>query len=202
MAYTQVSLRDGFDEACQGRPLERHRLERTVRLLAPEHETACQLYVGFAMTSLPHRKLKDDRGVWQRQSGCFPLVAETGFLPDVDGVARPFSVPYGPRVRPSLFYLQSVAQRIGTRIMSFGAEHARMARPQGVPSDRGMAGRKRSAGLPARCIVRAMLMMPPPADPRQARDGFLRLLRKRAIESFLALDDAESSFCYDGIGNW
>lgn len=87
------------------------------------------LYSGFAMTNLPHRRLKDDSDAWERRNGRFALMVEPGRLvgPDGDairdGAGKPkiIGVPYGPRARLILLYLQSEAVRTGSPEVRLGA---------------------------------------------------------------------------------
>ena len=86
------------------------------------------LYSGFAMTCLPHRKPKDEGQPWKRQNGRFRLAIEPGFLvgptgeyvTDETGADRLYGVPFGPRARLILLYLQSEAVKTNSPEVRLG----------------------------------------------------------------------------------
>lgn len=84
-------------------------------LIAEESNDTGITYSGFCLTSLPHRRLPDDRP-WVRSNGDMSLLIEPGRRPKVknprsaDDYAL-LGVPYGAKARLILLYLQTMALR-------------------------------------------------------------------------------------------
>lgn len=76
-------------------------------------------YSGFALTSLPHRKLPDDQP-WERRGHKLRLLVEPGRLPAPGGGYRLYGVPYGARARMILLYLQTRAIQTDNREVELG----------------------------------------------------------------------------------
>src|SRR5215210_5350351 len=55
-------------------------------------------YSGLCLTSLPHRKLADDKA-WERTVGPLTLIIEPGHIKMSDAPARLMGVPHGARAR-------------------------------------------------------------------------------------------------------
>lgn len=86
-------------------------VDAAAAMMQAETETLGTTYSGFALTSLPHRKLKNDpEASWRRQGYNVRLLIEPGRLPVKDDY-RLFGVPYGSQARLILIYLQSEAIR-------------------------------------------------------------------------------------------
>lgn len=90
-------------------------------------------YTGFALTSLPHRKLKDDSAKWERRSASVSLTIEPGSLPDGSGASKVHGVPYGSRARMILLYLQTRAIQTKSREVELGGSMREWLRRMGIP---------------------------------------------------------------------
>ncbi|WP_431857789.1 replication protein RepA [Azospirillum sp.] len=176
---------------------ERHHVDLAVQVMGEEeHTQRVYLYSGFAMTNLPHRRLKHDNDAWERQNGRFTLLVEPGRLigrdgkpiRDGDGKPKVIGIPYGPRARLILIYLQSEAVRTQSPDVKIGSSMADWMEKMGVSNggtsytavgeqamrlsacrltvgwtedDQGRSGFERAS------IVSAMMFTAPSTDPRQ-----------------------------------
>ncbi len=125
---------------------ERLAVEAAAGLLSDEDFGLGLCHAGFAMTSLPHRRIEETR--WKRnggEGGSVSLLVESGSTLDDDGFERPVGIPYGSVARLILFYLQTQAIRtrsreielggsmhqwLGSMGMASGGENYRMVREQ------------------------------------------------------------------------
>jgi hypothetical protein len=76
-------------------------------------------YSGLCLTSLPHRKLRDDQA-WERTVGPVTLIIEPGRIKIGDKPSRLIGVPHGARARLILIYLQTQAVLTDSREISLG----------------------------------------------------------------------------------
>src|SRR3954452_17359129 len=76
-------------------------------------------YSGLCLTSLPHRKLKDDQA-WERTVGPLTLIIEPGRIKLGEGPSKLLGVPHGARARLILIYLQTEAVLTNSREVSLG----------------------------------------------------------------------------------
>jgi hypothetical protein len=76
-------------------------------------------YSGLCLTSLPHRKLADDKA-WERTVGPLTLIIEPGRIKLGDGPSKMVGVPHGARARLILIYLQTQAILTNSREVSLG----------------------------------------------------------------------------------
>src|SRR3954451_17026228 len=76
-------------------------------------------YSGLCLTSLPHRKLKQEQA-WERTVGPLTLIIEPGRIKFGDGPSKVLGVPYGTRGRMILIYLQTQAVLTQSREVSLG----------------------------------------------------------------------------------
>lgn len=76
-------------------------------------------YSGLCLTSLPHRKLKDDQA-WERTVGPLTLIIEPGRIKLGEGPSKLLGVPHGARARLILIYLQTQAVLTNSREVSLG----------------------------------------------------------------------------------
>jgi hypothetical protein len=76
-------------------------------------------YSGLCLTSLPHRKLKDDQA-WERTVGPLTLIIEPGRIKLGEGPSKLLGVPHGARARLILIYLQTQAVLTNNREVSLG----------------------------------------------------------------------------------
>jgi hypothetical protein len=77
---------------------ERQRLlvDIAAEVLADERQNIGISYTGFCLTSLPHKRLPDDRA-WQKHGHRVTLLVEPGRLKTAKGEMRLYGVPYGAR---------------------------------------------------------------------------------------------------------
>jgi len=102
---------------------ERQAIDAAAAILAEEESRIGITHAGFAMTSLPHRRIED--GVWRRRGHLTTLLVESGHTSK--GIM--LGVPYGSVARLILLYLQTEAIRTGSREVELGRSmHAWMAR--------------------------------------------------------------------------
>ena len=93
---------------------ERLAIEAAASVMAEEESRLGITHAGFAMTSLPHKRL--DEPVWRRQGGATTLLVESGR----DAESNLIGVPYGSMARLILLYLQTEAVRTGSPEVDLG----------------------------------------------------------------------------------
>lgn len=77
-------------------------------------------YSGFCLTALPHKKLPNDQE-WVRQNGQASLMIEPGrIIPQKGAAPQLIGVPYGPKARLILLYLQTRAVKTKSREVEIG----------------------------------------------------------------------------------
>jgi hypothetical protein len=87
---------------------DRRAVEAAALVLSEEESKLGITHAGFALTSLPHRRIEEP--VWQRQGHMTTLLVESGRDQD-----RAFiGIPYGSLARLILIYLQTEAIRTGS----------------------------------------------------------------------------------------
>jgi Plasmid encoded RepA protein len=91
----------------------------TSEVLGDEKGRSGYSYSGLCLTSLPHRKLKDDQA-WERTVGPLTLIIEPGRIKIGAGPSRLLGVPHGARARLILIYLQTQAVLTNSREVSLG----------------------------------------------------------------------------------
>jgi hypothetical protein len=84
---------------------QRAALEAAYELMSEEETRLGITHAGFALTSLPHRRIADR--IWRREGHMTTLLIESGS----DREGQPIGVPYGSVARLILLYLQSEAVR-------------------------------------------------------------------------------------------
>ena len=111
-------------------PAERRRLQErlevTHQLLGelPAMEDIAFLHSGLCQTYLPHTRPSENHAVWRRDAGRFTLIIAPGILDERrKDLARPggpreasnlyLGVPYGPKSRLILIYLQTEGRKGG-----------------------------------------------------------------------------------------
>jgi hypothetical protein len=152
----------GFDEAVRcveagaATPPERRRARARVEVAhallseLPTQDEIAFLHSGLCQTCLPHSRLASDRDVWRRQSGRFTLIVQPGVI---DATPMPtrgrqptqaerdtmyVGVPYGPRARLILIYLQSEGVR--NRVVPMGNSMSAWIRSLGLSVTGGERG--------------------------------------------------------------
>lgn len=109
-------LRHGADTAramMEGKA-GRQAVDAAAALLAEEETRLGITHAGFAMTSLPHRRIDDP--LWTRQGNRTKLLVESGRTGDGGWIG----VPYGSVARLILLYLQTEAIRTGDPEIELG----------------------------------------------------------------------------------
>jgi hypothetical protein len=103
----QLILRHGVDTArsMAATKTERQAVDAAALVMGDEESRLGITHAGFAMTSLPHKRIED--GFWRREGHRTTLLVEAGR--DSEGVL--IGVPYGSIARLILLYLQTEAIR-------------------------------------------------------------------------------------------
>ena len=109
-------LRHGVEHArmIAATKAERQAIDAAASLLSEEETRLGITHAGFAMTSLPHRRIEDP--LWTRQGHRTRLLVESGRRGDGGWIG----VPYGSVARLILLYLQTEAIRIGSPEVELG----------------------------------------------------------------------------------
>ena len=100
-------------------PGDRHLVDAAAAVLAVEREEIGISYSGFALTSLPHKRIPDEQ-VWERVGHKLTLTVTPGRLPGSDGKTVPVGVPYGAYARLIMLYLQTQTIKTGSRRIELG----------------------------------------------------------------------------------
>jgi Plasmid encoded RepA protein len=142
-------LLSGASPAEQARLLRR--IESTQELLTelPSAEDIAFMHSGLCQTCLPHSKPESNRDVWQRRSGRFSLTVQPGILEHKKPAGRKaiteaekealwVGIPYGPKARLILIYLQS--EGLKSRTVSMGASMSAWIRSLGLAVTGGSRG--------------------------------------------------------------
>jgi len=93
---------------------ERQAVEAAAAILAEEEAKLGITHAGFAMTSLPHKRIEEP--VWRRTAPQTTLLVASGH----DEQGQPIGVPYGSIARLILLYLQTEAIRTGSPEVELG----------------------------------------------------------------------------------
>lgn len=112
----RLILRHGIEQArtFASTKVERQAIDAAAILLAEEETKLSITHAGFAMTSLPHRRIEDP--LWTRHGHRTRLLVESGRRGDGGWIG----VPYGSVARLILLYLQTEAIRTGTSEVELG----------------------------------------------------------------------------------
>jgi hypothetical protein len=100
-------------------PDDRHLVDAAAAVLAVQREEIGISYSGFALTSLPHKRIPEDR-VWERVGHRLTLTVTPGRLPSSDGRTVSIGVPYGAYARLIMLYLQTQTIKTGSRRVELG----------------------------------------------------------------------------------
>jgi len=121
----QLIIREGIDGARSKAETraERQAVEAAGIVLAEEVSRLGITHAGFAMTSLPHKRIEDP--LWRRQGHRTTLLVESGRTGKGDWIG----VPYGSMARLILLYLQTEAIRSNDPEVELGRSmHAWLSR--------------------------------------------------------------------------
>jgi hypothetical protein len=112
----QLLLQHGLDgaRAHASSKLERYAIEAAAAVLADEEGRLGITHAGFAMTSLPHKRIEE--GLWKREGHRTTLLVESGRSRGGDLIG----VPYGSIARLILLYLQTEAVRTNSPEVELG----------------------------------------------------------------------------------
>jgi hypothetical protein len=112
----QLILRYGVDSAraLAGTKAHRHAVDAAALLMAEEESRLGITHAGFAMTSLPHKRIED--ALWKREGHRTTLLVESGR----DRRGELVGVPYGSIARLILLYLQTEATRTNSPEVELG----------------------------------------------------------------------------------
>ena len=94
--------------------VERHAVEAAAAMLAEEESRLGITHAGFAMTSLPHKRIEE--ALWRREGHRTTLLVESGRHRNGDLMG----VPYGSIARLILLYLQTEAVRTNSPEVELG----------------------------------------------------------------------------------
>jgi replication initiator protein len=113
----QLILRHGLERArdMAETATDRQAVEAAAAVLGDEAARMGVTHAGFAMTSLPHKRVAAD--FWERDGGVVRLTVESGREKD----RTPIGIPYGAVARMILLYLQTQAVRTRSREVELGA---------------------------------------------------------------------------------
>lgn len=126
----QLILREGIENARNRAETraERQAVEAAGIVLAEEVTRLGITHAGFAMTSLPHKRIEEP--LWRRQGHRTTLLVESGRT----GKGEWVGVPYGSMARLILLYLQTEAIRTSSPEVELGRSmHAWLSR-MGIPA--------------------------------------------------------------------
>jgi hypothetical protein len=115
-AVHQLILSQGVDgaRAMAATKVERHAVEAAAAVLAEEESRLGITHAGFAMTSLPHKRIEE--ALWRREGHRTTLLVESGR----DRKGSLMGVPYGSIARLILLYLQTEAVRTSSPEVELG----------------------------------------------------------------------------------
>lgn len=97
---------------------DRPLIDAAAAVMATENPGLSLCYSGFALTSLPHRRLADGER-WERKGGPLSLILTPGSSIE-GGVTKVHTVPYGAVARLILLYLQTQALKTGDPKVTLG----------------------------------------------------------------------------------
>jgi hypothetical protein len=112
----QLILRHGVEgaRAMAATKAERHAVDAAATMLSDEEARLGITHAGFAMSSLPHKRI--DEPLWRREGHRTTLLVEAGR----DRRGSVIGVPYGSIARLILLYLQTEAVRTGSPEVELG----------------------------------------------------------------------------------
>jgi hypothetical protein len=111
---------------------DRRLVEIAAEVLAEEGDRLGFSHAGFAVTSLPHKAIKE--AVWRREGYRVKLLVESGR----DGDAELIGLPYGAKARMILLYLQTQAVRHDRREIELGRSMRSWMSAMGISTVGGM----------------------------------------------------------------
>ncbi len=130
----QLVIDYGHDEAVRRiDPADRHLVRMAADVLAEEDDSWGVTYSGFCQSSLPHKRLPDEKE-WVRQNERLTLMIEPGkLLKPGTNEGQFVGVPFGSRARLILLYLQSQAVRTQSREVELGRSMRQWLKRMDIP---------------------------------------------------------------------
>lgn len=136
-------------------PAERRRLRRRIEKAhevlssPPDMDELAFLHSGLCQTFLPHSRPSSNQMLWRRKSGRFSLIVQPGIIDDASAPLQLrltaeqqekmyVGVPYGPKSRLILIYLQS--EGVKARTVNLGSSLSAWMRSLGLPVTGGPRG--------------------------------------------------------------
>jgi replication initiator protein len=115
-AVHQLIERKGVERARQLAlsGLDRLCVEAAAQFMGDEEQRLGISHAGFAMTSLPHKRIADT--IWRREGHSVTLIVQSG----TNEAGEPIGVPYGSTARLILVYLQTEAIRTDSPEVKLG----------------------------------------------------------------------------------
>jgi hypothetical protein len=160
--------------------LTRELVEAASAYMADEESGIGFLYSGWCQAALPHRRLPNERDLWQIQGERVTLVVEPGARPSATGAPVPIGVPYGSRARLIMLYLQSEALRTGSREVELGRSLRIWLSRMGIPvGGKSVAAVRDQAERISRCRLTFQV----------AAGGRTGLLNQNIVDTAIFLDD-------------
>lgn len=105
----------------------------------PSDEDLSWMHSGLCQTALPHVAPKSNTQVWERRSSRCALIVEPGTVRDADTGQHVYvGVPYGPRARLIMIYLQTMG--VHDRMVPLGRSMSAWIRSLGIAVTGGQRG--------------------------------------------------------------
>ncbi len=143
---------------------EQRRVDMAADLMALTGDAVSYLHAGFCLAALPHRKPRDDLKPWDRHNGGFHLRVRPGEVFDLAaGDWRQVGIPYGPKARLIMLYMQSEAVRTRDRTVSMGESMSNWMHGMGLAVTGGIKGTIRPVREQATRVSRCTFTMAWPA---------------------------------------
>ena len=120
---------------------DRRRIIWAADILSSEQITRWYLHSGFCLVALPHAKPKQDHAAYVLRNGKFSLILQPKAIgADEHGQIELAGLPYGPKARLILMYVQSYAIRHRTRTVVLGDSMSEWLRRLGLTPSGGERG--------------------------------------------------------------
>jgi hypothetical protein len=111
---------------------EKRRIETAAAMMADDGSDPGFLHSALCMVSLPSRKPSDETVEWFRTNGRVSLTVNSPPVRLPDGTRQLFGIPYGPRARLIMIYLQSESVKNKSPIIRMGDSLSDWMRSVGI----------------------------------------------------------------------
>ena len=178
---------------------DRRRIIWAADILSSEQITRWYLHSGFCLVALPHAKPKDDHASYVLRNGKFSLILQPKAIgADEDGEIERAGLPYGPKARLILMYVQSYAMRHRTRTIVLGESMSEWLRRLGLTPSGGERGTIGAVQEQAQRIARCeFTMVWEDGDRKRLRDQPLVKGLEMFADSSPAAEDRQMTL-FDG----